>query len=136
MGSIYLDSSALLKVIQDEPESRDAFEFLDKYPVRTMSALSRVEVRRALLRQWGRADLEDPDRATLTFLTMNIVEISPAILAHAEVVAPFTLRSLDAIHLASALSIPDLEGMMVYDRRLAKAAQAAGVIVWSPGQAG
>ncbi|MBW8867314.1 MAG: hypothetical protein JF610_08250 [Acidobacteria bacterium] len=48
-------------------------------------------------------------------------------------IGPLTLRALDAIHLATALSLePDVDGMVVYDTRLAAAARAAGLRVWAP----
>jgi predicted nucleic acid-binding protein len=48
-------------------------------------------------------------------------------------VNPRALRTLDAIHLATALSLePDLTGMVVYDTRLAAAARASGLTVWAP----
>jgi uncharacterized protein len=46
---------------------------------------------------------------------------------------PLTLRALDGIHLATALSLePDIDGRVVYDPRLAAAARAAGLRVWAP----
>jgi predicted nucleic acid-binding protein len=48
-------------------------------------------------------------------------------------VEPTSLRALDAIHLATALSLGhDLSGIVVYDRRLADAARGAGLTVWAP----
>jgi predicted nucleic acid-binding protein len=48
-------------------------------------------------------------------------------------IEPPSIPSLDAIHLATALSLePDLSGMVVYDRRLADAARNAGLTVFAP----
>ena len=48
-------------------------------------------------------------------------------------VEPSTLRTLDALHLATALALrPDLAGIVVYDRTLADAARAAGLTVFAP----
>jgi predicted nucleic acid-binding protein len=55
------------------------------------------------------------------------------VLRDAAEVEPLSLRSLDAVHLATALSLqPELAGMIVYDHRLAAAARAAGLTVWAP----
>jgi predicted nucleic acid-binding protein len=54
-------------------------------------------------------------------------------LADAARIDPLTLRSLDAVHLATAVALAaDIEGMVVYDRRLAQAARDAGLTVWAP----
>jgi predicted nucleic acid-binding protein len=63
-----------------------------------------------------------------------LLEITPAILEQAAMAGSPLLRTLDAIHLATALSIDDPElAVIVYDERLAKAARAAGLTVVQPG---
>ena len=62
-----------------------------------------------------------------------MLEIDEAILSHAARVDPSNLHALDAIHLASALSLEGLEAFVVYDRELREAAQAAGLNVAAPG---
>lgn len=63
----------------------------------------------------------------------SLLAIDDAVLAAAAALEPIELRSLDAIHLATALSLgDDLGAMYVYDRRLAEAARAAGLRVDAP----
>lgn len=59
--------------------------------------------------------------------------INEPLIAAAASLSPDTLRSLDAIHLATALAFgPELAGMVVYDQRLRDAARAAGITIHSP----
>lgn len=63
-----------------------------------------------------------------------ILGLEPAIATAAATIGPATLRTLDAIHLASAATLgADLEAFVTYDRRLAEAARALGMPVASPG---
>jgi predicted nucleic acid-binding protein len=129
---IYLDASAIYKLIVEESESRSLREFLAERSGKVSSALARVEVERALLRTQS---LERRRHLSAAILgQVNLLAISGAILSQAGMVGAPDLRSLDAIHLATALSVPDLQGMVVYDRRLARAAEAAGLRVWAPGR--
>ena len=64
---------------------------------------------------------------------IHLVDVSPAIVSRAVFIEPPSIPSLDAIHLATALSLePDLSGMVVYDRRLADAARNAGLTAFAP----
>jgi len=64
---------------------------------------------------------------------VHLVRADDSLLTTAATVEPITLRSLDTIHLATALSLAsDLAGMVVYDRNLREAARTAGLTVWSP----
>ena len=66
---------------------------------------------------------------------MLLVEISPEVRALAQRVVPPAVRTLEAIHLATALRISDqLSSFVTYDRRLAGAATAAGLTVDSPAE--
>jgi predicted nucleic acid-binding protein len=66
----------------------------------------------------------------------TLIAVSPQILLAAGLLQPWTLRSLDAIHLATALSLGDqLDAMAVYDARLAESALNAGLSVVAPGTA-
>ncbi|MEA2549919.1 MAG: uncharacterized protein QOE42_2517, partial [Chloroflexota bacterium] len=63
----------------------------------------------------------------------EVIEIGPSIADPAGIVGPPTLRTLDAIHLATALALqPDLDGFATYDDRLAAAARGLGLPVVSP----
>lgn len=97
----------------------------------TSSALARVEVGRAV--RAASDDAELAVRVGRLIDSLALVPVSADILRAAEVVAPSGLRSLDAIHLASARSLgDDLGAMVVYDERLAAAARTAGLAAVAP----
>ncbi len=67
----------------------------------------------------------------------TVVEVTEAIGEAAARVQPTTLRSLDAVHLATALTLgPELDAFVAYDRRLTEAAEALGLRVLRPGATG
>lgn len=128
---LYLDSSAVVKLVTRQPESRALFGLLEPWPDRISSALARVEVLRALLR--ARASAAELRRADDVLSRIALVKIDSEVLATAAVLEPRDLRTLDAIHLATAVSVgADLGGLVSYDRRLANAAKALGIEVWAP----
>jgi predicted nucleic acid-binding protein len=128
---LYLDSSALVKLVVHEPESAALREFLRTRPVRMASALAEIEVPRAL-RRAGYGASEDR-RAADVLARVALIEIDRQIRRRAAGLGPPGLRSLDAIHLATALSVgDDLAGLVTYDQRLSDAATGADVPVWSP----
>jgi uncharacterized protein len=131
---IYLDSSAVVKLLIQEPESDELDSWLTlsraSAPV-VSSALTRVEV----LRACRRVDeaLLPPARDLLR--GVDLVPMDSAIVDTAAELTPAVLRSLDALHLASALSLdPDLDVFVAYDARLVAAARAAGLAVATPGR--
>jgi uncharacterized protein len=123
---IYLDSSALLKLVVEERESA-ALEawLLDRSGVPVVSSeLAKVEVLRGCRRVYAEALPEA--RAVLAGL--DLVRLSTDVLDSAAEVGDTTLRTLDAIHLASALSIREhLAAFVAYDQRLLSAASAVGL---------
>ena len=127
---LYLDSSALLKLIFEEPESAALASFLGAWPLRVTSSLARIEVTRVV------AHVDDPlvDREAQRVLRgVNLIRMDDGIVAAAATVGPSGLRSLDAIHLVTAQSLGHhLAGMVVYDRRLAHAARGCGINIWAP----
>jgi predicted nucleic acid-binding protein len=128
---LYLDSSALVKLVVLEPESTALREFLKGHAARLSSGLAEVEVPRAL-RRAGYAAAEQR-RAVELLARLALVDVDRAILRAAAAIAPTNLRSLDAIHLATALSLgQDLAGIITYDQRLAEAAIRADLEVWAP----
>jgi uncharacterized protein len=128
---VYLDSSAIVKLVVPEPESVALFEWLADWPDRISSAIARVEVLRAL-RRLGAA--ESARRRALDVLGhLAVMPIDRSILDAASALGPSDLRSLDAIHLATALSVgADLGGLVTYDERLAAAAVRSRLEVWAP----
>jgi predicted nucleic acid-binding protein len=129
-GVVYLDSSAIIKLIFEEDETSGLADFLAAWPARASSSLASVEVLRT-------AKLVEDDLVTnhARHLLAHVHLIKPdeVLLASATRLEPASLRALDAIHLATALSLgSELAGMVVYDRRLAAAARHAGLTVWAP----
>jgi len=124
--TLYLDASALVKLVRIEAETPALRETVRMPDVRAASSVIAVaEVGRAA-RRMGRS----PDEALGGVVLMDV---SDAILQRAAVIDPPSLRTLDAIHLATALTLgDDLDGFVAYDRRLEEAATAAGLRVLSP----
>lgn len=131
MSLLYFDSSALVKLISREAETPSLFGILESGPGVVSSALARVEVTRAVARAGGRAALRE--RASEVLSRVALVAIDDAILNAAAELGSADLRSLDAIHLATALALgPELESLVSYDLRLNTAAEAVGLQVLSP----
>lgn len=131
-STIYLDTSALTKLAVLEDESPAMGRFLADHPRCASSALTQVELTRVLLRHPRHAAAAaDLAAAVLARLFLQVLDAS--ILARAATLPPPLLRSLDALHLASALSLPDCAGLVTYDRRLLEAAAYHGLQTWSPG---
>ena len=131
MRVCYLDASALVKLVTPEAETNALRAALDTYDARVTSRLAIVEVARALLRR-GVASAAFVDAVAEAFTGLAIMELDAATAESAARIGPSTLRSLDAIHLASALALGELEGLVTYDSRLADAARAAGLEVVAP----
>jgi predicted nucleic acid-binding protein len=129
-GLIYLDSSAVMKLVFEERETQALTEFLRAWPNRTSSALARVEVMVSVRRVHDK----DIHREALNILGgINLVHPDQGMFAAASATDPPVVRALDAIHLATAVSLGhELAGMVVYDVRLAEAARHAGITVWAP----
>jgi uncharacterized protein len=127
---VYADSSALVKLVVEEAETEALERYLyETEPVVTTSRLAVVEIARAL----ARADLERDNRSEAARLLRSyfLVDVTTPILDDAASLTT-TVRSLDAIHLASARHIAPDE-VLVYDHRLARAAAELGFVVVQPG---
>lgn len=128
-GFCYLDSSALVKLVVPEPETDPLLAFLRMQPRQVTSRLATIEVPRALAR---RGPTGQPKAVDL-LASMDLVELDHELALAAAVVEPVGLRTLDAIHLATAMALrDDLSAVVSYDRRLVDAARAAGLLVLSP----
>jgi predicted nucleic acid-binding protein len=128
---IYLDSSALLKSLLREHESAALLGWLSERPdlPRAASELSRTEVIRAC----RRFDESVIPAARQLLGSLDLIPMTADLLERAAMISPVLLRSLDAIHLASALTIgPDLSAFVAYDRRLQAAAEDARMPVVAP----
>ncbi len=129
--AFYLDTSALVKLVVAEPETaalRLWIESADRDLV--ASDLARTELMRAVRRVV-------PDRALLAREVLEsviLVEVTTAVFEEAGRLQPADLRSLDAVHLATALCLgDDLEGLVTYDQRLVEGALANGIEPIAPG---
>ena len=127
---LYLDSSALVKLVVAEPETAALLAFLAAWPHRVSSALARVEVLRAVKRAGAGPAVRG--RATRVLARVALIRVDDPVLAAAARVPPPELRTLDAIHLATARSLDGLGGIVTYDARLGRAAGRARIKVWSP----
>jgi predicted nucleic acid-binding protein len=127
--ALYLDSSALVKLVVTEPESAALRRYLRRRPLRVSSALARVEVPRAV-RAHGRAAVA---RARAVLARLRLLRLDDALLDEAAELDGGVLRSLDAIHLASAATLgTELDAVLTYDRRMTEAARAMGIAVSAP----
>lgn len=130
---IYLDSSALMKLVRAEDETPALRDWLDGNPDQPLvtSELGRVEVLRAARRVGGQVLTE----ARAVVSDLDLVALDRAVQDVASDLGDPLLRTLDALHLASALLLGDkLTAFVTYDHRLTRAAEAAGLGVLAPGQ--
>lgn len=127
---VYLDASALVKLVVAEPESSALARFLRDWKSRVTSRISSVEVSRVSRRI---AIAEVVKRADALLDNIAFVELSSDIARVAGALDPPMLRSLDAVHVASALSLGSDAGPFVtYDARMQEAATAEGLEVRAP----
>ncbi len=130
----YLDSSAILKRIFDEAESMALIAemelWLEDGDSLLASSLAWVEVGRALLNRVNGSEAEQ--LAADAFDNVYEHYISTEVVSLARRVNPAQLRSLDAIHLASALLL-DVNAVVTYDERLAAACAGNNLVTTAPG---
>lgn len=125
----YLDSSAIVKLAVQELESAALRQFLKRRKRLASSALAQTEVARALMDD-GPAAVR---RGREVLLTVSLIRVNDRVLALAGELLPVELRSLDAIHLATAQLLGDDFGRLVtYDERLAEGARVLRMRVVSP----
>lgn len=127
----YFDSSALVKLVHAEPESPALEQFIDEHADEeaASSELARTEVVRAVGAD-GPTAIADAhvvlSRVRQLAVTRDLLD------AAADLPYLPPLRSLDAIHVATARTIPDLRALVTYDDRMREAARALGLPVVSP----
>jgi uncharacterized protein len=127
--SVYLDTSALGRVLLDEPDRAAIVHAMDAFDVHVASRLLRVELCRLALRH----SLLDAADRMLT--RISLLPLDADILAGAETAPPSTVATLDAIHLTTALRLAEagaLDAVMTYDLRLAEGARQHGLTVLAP----
>lgn len=126
----YLDSSAIVKLVIAEPESGALRRYLRRRKPHITSALSGAEVARALLSLGPAAQR----RGDAVLACIDAVRVSGTVLRAAAGLLPADLRTLDAIHLATAQQLGhDLARVVTYDVRMQAAAQYLGLDVAAPG---
>jgi uncharacterized protein len=126
----YLDASAVVKLLVREAETTALRRRLRSWPRRASSALLRVELLRTV-RRAGLPRLMEGARRQLA--SIDLIRLDDDLLERAAEVQPYTVRPLDAIHLATALGIGgDLAAVVTYDARMGAAAQALGLPVIAP----
>lgn len=129
MRATYVDSSALVKLVVYEAETEALRKFLASSDQMTSSLVTRVELSRAVARRLPEAGAV----AQALLESVVIVGLDARIATRAAGLAPASVRSLDAIHLATALELgADLTAFVCYDDRLSAAATALGLQVVSP----
>lgn len=128
---IYLDSAAVVKLVHAEPESGPLRAWLGERAETgwISSVLAEIESFRALARHAPEAVV----RLHPVLDQIDLIDLSPRVRVLAQTVRPLTIRSLDAIHLGTALTIRgSLTSFITYDKRLLDAAAAAGLPAESP----
>ncbi|MEB3051672.1 type II toxin-antitoxin system VapC family toxin [Mycolicibacter sp. MYC123] len=131
---IYMDTSALVKLIVQEPKSAALRRWLADVEDRdhVTSAVGRVELMRTALRG-GDTEIVDNAQRILDE-DLDIMAVTDDVIAKAELIGPTALRALDAIHLASAAQLGDaLTAVVVYDHRLIEGCRNLGYRIESPG---
>ncbi len=130
MTVAYLESSALVKLVVLEPESDALHDVIATHEQLVTSELAVVELGRAARRARGKRGV---DRAGEILGALHLAPIDRAVLARARGLAPLTLRSLDAIHVATAIEL-DIDDLVfvAYDARCLDAAESVGLAVTSP----
>jgi predicted nucleic acid-binding protein len=141
---IYFDTCALLKLIREDAQSEALGAFIDAQPATRWfsSEIARTELARTVRRvnhdSRGRLIDESRLRAELDYAgriweRLDLIAVSTRILDDAAAVEQPVLRTLDAVHLAAAMTLRgSLSAFVTYDKRLAAAAQETGLPVMSP----
>jgi predicted nucleic acid-binding protein len=129
MPATYLDSSAIVKLAVAEPESVALRRYLRRRQPIVSSALARTEVLRALLLE-GEAGVA---RGRAVLARLDLIRVNDDILNAAGVLLPPQIRSLDAVHLATAHRLgADLAQLVTYDARMVETARLLHLKTASP----
>lgn len=130
MSALYLDSSAFVKLAVEEPETAALRALLaERGSRRVSSALLRTESLRAVRYLGGEALVSVREGLR----RVDLVAIDDRILDAAGTLEPRVLRTLDAIHLATAMAVgDDLEVIVSYDERMTEAARLLGLATATP----
>lgn len=135
MALFYLDASALVKLVREEPESTGLRAYLDEADL-VSSELVLTEVPRAV----RRATAHDPglpaelliERTAELLEAVALLPLDRPLLAAAGALAEPALRALDAIHVAAAIDLAPIDAFVSYDERQSAAARLAGLRTAAP----
>lgn len=126
---VYLDSSAFMKLVTAEAESERLRRHLRRRGLRTSAVLLMTEV----LRASSRLPSSHLAMAREMIQSMALIHMDRQLYTFAATLTPPEMRSLDALHVAAALSLgSDLAELVTYDARMIQAAQAHGLPTVSP----
>ena len=133
---IYLDTSGAMKLVRPEAHSDDLSSWLSERSA--IPVLSSVLIEVELIRATRRSAPERTTRAADVLRAIGVVTVSPSVIARAAGYTDPDLRSLDAIHLATAEHVVSathetLTAFVAYDDRLLAAARQVGLPVAAPG---
>lgn len=127
--AVYLDSSAIVKLVVTEKESAALRKYLRRRAPLVVSVLARTEVARALLPLGPTA----VQRGYNVLTTLELIRVSDRILLDAGALLQAELRPLDAIHLATMRQLgASLLRLVTYDSRMSAAASALGIAAVAP----
>ena len=125
---MYVDASAFVKLVLVEAETPALVAALKGVQLLVASQILEVEVLRATHRGGG-----DVALARAQLAVVRLLPLSEGIRRHASALTPSSVRSLDAIHIATALSLGErIDGLYTYDERMSDAAREAGLDVSAP----
>lgn len=131
MTVLYVDTSALAKTVLAEAESAAVVSLLDG--LRADQVFSSALTRTELVRSVARSESQRTGFARQRLARVSLVALSDSLLDAAAALSPAVLRSLDAVHVASAMRLgADLDAVLTYDARMADAARANGLTVLAP----
>ncbi len=135
---IYLDTSAAMKLVRPEAHSLELSRWYDER--QSAAVLSSILIEVELMRATRRSAPDRVGRAADVLRGIGVVTLSPVVIARAAGYDDRELRSLDAIHLATAQHLASvthvvLEAFVAYDQRLIAAARDLGLPVTAPGMA-
>src|SRR5438874_13778661 len=121
---VYLDTSAFMKLITPAAETPALQRYLQSRPLRVSSGLLRTEALRAAMR----VSQEHVAKVRRRLRRVALIDVDRQVMERAGVLMPPELRSLDAIHIAAALTLgDDLADLVTYDARMVAAAESQGV---------
>jgi predicted nucleic acid-binding protein len=128
-STVYVDTSVFGRVILEEPDKTAIVRELTGFGRRIASRLLGIELRRLARRE------DASEQAEQILENVVLIPIDEAVVASAERISPITVATLDAIHLATAMRLAEmdkLDALMTYDKRLAQGAEEHGLAVLAP----